>query len=109
MFYSHEPLIKTGCSTIFFSPSKVIPINLEVLEVSASPLGYNFMLKNIVFEMIFEVCWKSFFFLQPPLRLVLLPRSSKYSTQILMKSISHDALEGQCSHLALLSSAGVNR
>lgn len=67
------------------------------------------MHKTIVFYMIFEVRWKSFFFfLQPPLRLVLFLGSSKYSTQIWMKSISHDALKGQCSHLALLLKAGVN-
>ena len=73
------------------------------------PLGYNFMHKTIVFEMIFEVCWKSFFFfLQPPLRLVLFLGSSMYSAQIWMKSISYDALKGQCSHLAPLLKAGVN-
>ena len=69
------------------------------------------MHKTIVFEIIFEVFWKSFFFfffLQPPLRIVLFLGSSMYSAQIWMKSISYDALKGQCSHLAPLLKAGVN-
>ena len=48
------------------------------------------------------------FCLQLPLRLVLFLGSSMYSAQIWMKSISYDALKGQCSHLALILKAGVN-